>query len=134
MAFSENREYTPGDDVRAINWNVTARMGTPYLKVFEEERELTVFIIADISGSIDIGTKGATKRDRITELAAVLGFSALGNNDKVGAILFSDKVERFIPPKKGRSHVLRIIRELLDTKAEGKGTDINNALDHFYLQ
>lgn len=131
MAFSENREYTPGDDVRAINWNVTARMGTPYLKVFEEERELTVFIIADISGSIDIGTKGATKRDRITELAAVLGFSALGNNDKVGAILFSDKVERFIPPKKGRSHVLRIIRELLDTKAEGKGTDINNALDHF---
>ena len=89
MAFSENREYQPGDDVRAINWNVTARMGTPYLKVFEEERELTVFIIADISGSIDIGTKGATKRDRITELAAVLGFSALGNNDKVGAILFS---------------------------------------------
>ena len=131
MAFSENREYTPGDAVRAINWNVTARMGTPYLKVFEEERELTVFIIADISGSIDIGTKGATKRDRITELAAVLGFSALGNNDKVGAILFSDKVERFIPPKKGKSHVLRIIRELLDTKAEGKGTDINNALDHF---
>ena len=131
MAFSENREYQPGDDVRAINWNVTARMGTPYLKVFEEERELTVFIIADVSGSIDIGTKGATKRDRITELAAVLGFSALGNNDKVGAILFSDKIERFIPPKKGKSHVLRIIRELLEIKPEGKGTDITGALDHF---
>ena len=131
MAFSENREYQPGDDVRAINWNVTARMGTPYLKVFEEERELTVFIIADVSGSIDIGTKGATKRDRITELAAVLGFSALGNNDKVGALLFSDKIERFIPPKKGKSHVLRIIRELLEIKPEGKGTDITGALDHF---
>tara|TARA_Y100000589_G_C27043907_1_gene584363 strand:- start:88 stop:843 length:756 start_codon:yes stop_codon:yes gene_type:complete len=131
MAFSENREYQPGDDVRAINWNVTARMGTPYLKVFEEERELTVFIIADISGSIDIGTKGSTKRDRITELAAVLGFSALGNNDKVGAILFSDRIERFIPPKKGKSHVLRIIRELLEITPEGKGTDIPGALDHF---
>ncbi len=131
MAFSENREYQPGDDVRAINWNVTARMGTPYLKVFEEERELTVFIIADISGSIDIGTKGATKRDRITELAAVLGFSALGNNDKVGAIIFSDRIERFIPPKKGKSHVLRIIRELLEITPEGKGTDITGALDHF---
>ena len=131
MAFSENREYQPGDDVRAINWNVTARMGTPYLKVFEEERELTVFIIADISGSIDIGTKGSTKRDRITELAAVFGFSALGNNDKVGAILFSDRIERFIPPKKGKSHVLRIIRELLEITPEGKGTDIPGALDHF---
>lgn len=131
MAFSENREYQPGDDVRAINWNVTARMGTPYLKVFEEERELTVFIIADISGSIDIGTKGSTKRDRITELAAVFGFSALGNNDKIGAILFSDRIERFIPPKKGKSHVLRIIRELLEITPEGKGTDIPVALDHF---
>ncbi len=131
MAFSENREYQHGDDVRAINWNVTARMGTPYLKVFEEERELTVFIIADISGSIDVGTKGSTKRDRITELAAVLGFSALGNNDKVGAILFSDRIEKFIPPKKGKSHLLRIIRELLEIKPEGKGTDIPGALDHF---
>jgi len=131
MAFSENREYQPGDDVRAINWNVTARMGTPYLKVFEEERELTVFIIADISGSIDIGSKGSTKRDRITELAAVFGFSALGNNDKIGAILFSDRIERFIPPKKGKSHVLRIIRELLEITPEGKGTDITGALDHF---
>jgi uncharacterized protein (DUF58 family) len=131
MAFSENREYQHGDEVRSINWNVTARMGTPYLKVFEEERELTVFIIADVSGSIDTGTKGSTKRDRITELAAVLGFSALGNNDKVGAILFSDRIEKFIPPKKGRSHVLRIVRELLEIKPEGKGTDIKGALDHF---
>jgi uncharacterized protein (DUF58 family) len=131
MAFSENREYQHGDEVRSINWNVTARMGTPYLKVFEEERELTVFIIADVSGSIDIGTKGSTKRDRTTELAAVLGFSALGNNDKVGAILFSDRIEKFIPPKKGRSHVLRIVRELLEIKPEGKGTDITGALDHF---
>ena len=131
MAFSENREYQHGDEVRSINWNVTARMGTPYLKVFEEERELTVFIIADVSGSIDIGTRGSTKRDRITELAAVLGFSALGNNDKVGAILFSDKIEKFIPPKKGKSHVLRIIRELLDVESEGEGTDVTGALDHF---
>jgi uncharacterized protein (DUF58 family) len=131
MAFSENREYQHGDEVRSINWNVTARMGTPYLKVFEEERELTVFIIADISGSIDLGTRGSTKRDSITELAAVLGFSALGNNDKVGAILFSDKIEKFIPPKKGRSHVLRIIRELLDVKSEGAGTDVTAALGHF---
>jgi len=131
MAFSENREYQHGDEIRSINWNVTARMGTPYLKVFEEERELTVFIIADVSGSIDLGTRGSTKRDTITELAAVLGFSALGNNDKVGAILFSDKIEKFIPPKKGRSHVLRIIRELLDVKSEGTGTDVTMALDHF---
>ena len=131
MAFSENREYAPGDEIRAINWNVTARMGTPYLKVFEEERELTVFIIADVSGSIDVGTKGATKRDRITELAAVLGFSALGNNDKVGAILFSDRIEQFIPPKKGRSHVLRIIRELLEIQPKGRGTDISGALEQF---
>ena len=131
MAFSENREYAHGDEVRSINWNVTAKMGTPYLKVFEEERELTVFIIADVSGSIDLGTRGATKRDSITELAAVLGFSALGNNDKVGAILFSDKIEKFIPPKKGRSHVLRIVRELLEIEPKGKGTDIGLALDHF---
>ena len=131
MAFSENREYQHGDEVRSINWNVTARMGTPYLKVFEEERELTVFIIADVSGSIDIGTRGSTKRDIITELAAVLGFSALGNNDKVGAILFSDKIEKFIPPKKGKSHVLRIIRELLDVESEGSGTDVTGALEHF---
>jgi uncharacterized protein (DUF58 family) len=131
MAFSENREYQHGDEVRSIDWNVTARMGTPYVKVFEEERELTVFILADISGSIDGGTKGVSKRDRITELAAVLAFSAMGNNDKVGAILFSDKIERFIPPKKGRSHVLRIIREILEIKPESKGTDLSEALDHF---
>jgi uncharacterized protein (DUF58 family) len=131
MAFSENREYQHGDEVRSIDWNVTARMGTPYVKVFEEERELTVFILADISGSIDGGTRGVSKRDRITELAAVLAFSAMGNNDKVGAILFSDRIEKFIPPKKGRSHVLRIIREILEIKPEGKGTDLTNALDHF---
>jgi uncharacterized protein (DUF58 family) len=131
MAFSENREYQHGDEVRSIDWNVTARMGTPYVKVFEEERELTVFILADISGSIDGGTKGVSKRDRITELAAVLAFSAMGNNDKVGAILFSDCIEKFIPPKKGRSHVLRIIREIIEIEPEGKGTDITNALDHF---
>ena len=131
MAFSENREYAPGDEIRAINWNVTARMGTPYLKVFEEERELTVFIIADVSGSIDVGTKGATKRDKITELSAIIGFSALGNNDKVGAILFSDRIEQFIPPKKGRSHVLRIIRELLEIQPKGRGTDISGALEQF---
>jgi uncharacterized protein (DUF58 family) len=106
-------------------------MGTPYVKVFEEERELTVFILADISGSIDGGTKGVSKRDRITELAAVLSFSAMGNNDKVGAILFSDRIERFIPPKKGRSHVLRIIREIIEIEPEGKGTDLSEALDHF---
>ena len=131
MAFSENREYQHGDEVRSIDWNVTARMGTPYVKVFEEERELTVFILADISGSIDGGTKGVSKRDRITELAAVLSFSAMGNNDKVGAILFSDRIERFIPPKKGRSHVLRIIREIIEIEPEGKGTDLSEALDHF---
>ena len=131
MAFSENREYQHGDEVRSIDWNVTARMGAPYVKVFEEERELTVFILADISGSSELGTKGVSKRDRITELAAVLAFSAMGNNDKVGAILFSDRIERFIPPKKGRSHVLRIIREILEIKPEGKGTDLSEALDHF---
>jgi uncharacterized protein (DUF58 family) len=131
MAFSENREYQHGDEVRSIDWNVTARMGTPYVKVFEEERELTVFILADISSSIDGGTKGVSKRDRITELAAVLAFSAMGNNDKVGAILFSDRIERFIPPKKGRSHVLRIIREIIEIEPEGKGTDLSEALDHF---
>ncbi|PCJ81322.1 MAG: DUF58 domain-containing protein [Bacteroidetes bacterium] len=131
MAFSENREYQHGDEVRSIDWNVTARMGTPYVKVFEEERELTVFILADISGSIGGGTRGVSRRDRITELAAVLAFSAMGNNDKVGAILFSDRIEKFIPPKKGRSHVLRIIREVLEIEPEGKGTDLTNALDHF---
>ena len=131
MAFSENREYQHGDEVRSIDWNVTARMGAPYVKVFEEERELTVFILADISGSSDVGTKGVSKRDRITELAAVLAFSAMGNNDKVGAILFSDRIEKFIPPKKGRSHVLRIIREILEIEPEGKGTDLSEALDHF---
>lgn len=131
MAFSENREYQHGDEIRTIDWNVTARMGHPYVKVFEEERELTVFLLLDVSGSNATGTRKQTKRDLITELSAVLAFSAMGNNDKVGAVLFSDRIERFIPPKKGRSHILRIIREIIEVEPEGKGTDINSALEHF---
>ena len=131
MAFSENREYQPGDDVRAINWNVTARMGTPYMKVFEEERELTVMMLVDVSGSGRFGSGEQTKRDLMTEIAAVLSFSAIQNNDKIGVILFSDRVEKFIPPKKGKSHTLRIIRELLDFEPENKGTNINEALKFF---
>lgn len=131
MAFSENREYQHGDEIRTIDWNVTARMGHPYVKVFEEERELTVFLLLDVSGSNATGTRKQTKRDLITELSAVLAFSAMGNNDKVGAVLFSDRIERFIPPKKGRSHILRIIREIIEVKPEGMGTDINSALEHF---
>lgn len=131
MAFSENREYQHGDEIRTIDWNVTARMGHPYVKVFEEERELTVFLLLDISGSSQVGTKGQSKRDLITELAAVLAFSAMGNNDKVGAIFFTDKIERFIPPKKGRSHMLRIIREAIEIEPTSHGTDISNALKHF---
>jgi len=131
MAFSENREYQHGDEIRTIDWNVTARMGHPYVKVFEEERELTVFLLLDVSGSNATGTRQRTKRELIAELSAVLAFSAMGNNDKVGAILFSDRIERFIPPKKGRSHVLRIIREIIEIDPEGKGTDISSALAHF---
>ena len=131
MAFSENREYQHGDEIRTIDWNVTARMGHPYVKVFEEERELTVFLLIDISGSNTTGTRSKSKMDLITELSAVLAFSAMGNNDKVGAILFTDRIERFIPPKKGRSHILRIIREIIETSPEGRGTDINSALGHF---
>ena len=131
MAFSENREYQHGDEIRTIDWNVTARMGHPYVKVFEEERELTVFLLLDVSGSNATGTRKQTKRDLITELSAVLAFSAMGNNDKVGAVLFSDRIERFIPPKKGRSHVLRIIREIIEVNPEGTGTNINSALEHF---
>ncbi|MBO75059.1 MAG: DUF58 domain-containing protein [Flavobacteriales bacterium] len=131
MAFSENREYQHGDEIRTIDWNVTARMGHPYVKVFEEERELTVFLLLDVSGSNATGTRKQTKRDLITELSAILAFSAMGNNDKVGAVLFSDRIERFIPPKKGRSHILRIIREIIEVKPEGMGTDINSALEHF---
>lgn len=128
MAFSEVREYQPGDDVRSMDWNVTARLNTPYVKIFEEERELTVMLLIDISGSRMFGTKSKSKRDLITEISAVLSFSASANNDKVGAIFFSSKVEKFIPPKKGRSHLLRIIRELLEFEPEDTGTDVGEAL------
>lgn len=130
MAFSENREYQHGDEIRAIDWNVTARMNHPYVKVFEEERELTAMILVDVSASGDFGTRKQLKRDLITELTAVLAFSAIQNNDKIGVLFFSDRIERFIPPKKGRSHILRIIRELIEFEATGKGTDISNALDY----
>ncbi|MCF8235043.1 MAG: DUF58 domain-containing protein [Bacteroidales bacterium] len=128
MAFSEVREYQYGDDIRSIDWNVTARFNHPYVKVFEEERELTVMLLVDVSGSNEFGTKQRMKEDLITELAAVLAFSAIQNNDKVGVIFFSDKVEKFIPPKKGSKHILRIIRELIDFKPENRETDIAEAL------
>lgn len=128
MAFSEVREYQIGDDVRNMDWNVTARTGTPYIKVFEEERELTVMLLIDASGSGWFGTSSKTKKDLTAEIAAVLSFSASINNDKVGALFFSTKVEKFIPPKKGRSHLLRIIREVLEFRPQEKGTDIGEAL------
>ncbi|MFM8431272.1 MAG: DUF58 domain-containing protein [Bacteroidota bacterium] len=128
MAFSEVREYSPGDDIRAIDWNVTARFGSPYVKVFEEERELTVILLVDMSRSEEFGTRKQFKRDLVTELCAVLSFSAIQNNDKIGVIFFTDRIEKFIPPKKGKSHILRIIRELLDFEPEHKGTDLNAAL------
>ncbi len=128
MAFSEVREYQIGDDVRNMDWNVTARTGTPYIKVFEEERELTVVLLIDVSGSRLFGTMSKTKKDLTAEIAAVLSFSASINNDKVGALFFSSKVEKFIPPKKGRSHLLCIIRELLEFTPENSGTDIGEAL------
>ncbi len=128
MAFSEVREYQFGDDVRSMDWNVTARLNAPYVKVFEEERELTVVLMIDVSGSRLFGSWVKTKKELVTEIAAVLSFSASANNDKVGALFFSSKVEKFIPPKKGRSHLLRIIRELLDFEPEEKGTDISEAL------
>ena len=128
MAFSEVREYQPGDDIRAIDWNVTARLNHPYIKVFEEERELTAMILIDVSGSENFGSKAMLKRNVITELCAVLAFSAIQNNDKIGVIFFSDKIEKFIPPKKGKSHILRIIRELIDFKPESNGTNIGEAL------
>lgn len=130
MAFSEVREYQYGDDVRAIDWNVTARFNKPFIKIFEEERELTVMLLIDISGSNNFGTNTNFKLDIITEIAAVLAFSAIQNNDKVGVIFFSDKIEKFIPPKKGSSHILRIIRELVDFKADNKGTNIAEALKY----
>ncbi|MFB0973751.1 MAG: DUF58 domain-containing protein [Bacteroidales bacterium] len=128
MAFSEVREYQYGDDVRSMDWNVTARLRSPYIKVYEEERELTVVLLVDVSGSRYFGTTNELKRDLAAEIAAVLAFSASINNDKVGALFFSDKVEEFIPPKKGRSHLLRIISELLDFKPQSQGTDIGEAL------
>lgn len=128
MAFSEVRQYHYGDDVRFIDWNVTARFNQPYVKIFEEERELTVLLLIDVSGSQFFGTRRQLKTDLITELAAVLSFSAINNNDKVGVIFFSDKVEKYIPPKKGRSHILRIIRELLAHRPECTRTDVGEAL------
>ena len=128
MAFSEVREYQPGDDVRSIDWNVTARMNRPYIKIYEEERELTVMLLVDVSGSRNFGTVSQMKRDTTAEVAATLAFSTIENNDKVGVIFFSDQVEKFIPPKKGKSHVLHIIRELLSFEPEHNGTDINAAL------
>jgi uncharacterized protein (DUF58 family) len=128
MAFSEVREYLPGDDIRSIDWNVTARLNHPYVKVFEEERELNVMMLVDVSGSGNFGTHKQFKRELITELCAVLSFSAIQNNDKIGLILFTDKIEKFIPPKKGRSHILRIIRELINFQPESKGTNISVGL------
>ena len=128
MAFSEVREYQYGDDVRNMDWNVTARLRTPYVKVFEEERELTVVLLIDASRSRLFGTMGQIKRDLIAEIAAVLSFSAIINNDKVGALFFSEKVEKFIPPKKGRSHLLHIIREIIEFQPSSDGTDISEAL------
>ncbi len=128
MAFSEVREYQYGDDVRNMDWNVTARLRSPYVKVFEEERELTVMLLVDVSRSGLFGTDTMTKRDLVAEVAAVLAFSAILNNDKVGALFFSDRIEEFIPPKKGRSHLLHIIREIIGLKPSSNGTDISGAL------
>ncbi len=128
MTFSEVREYMPGDDIRAIDWNVTARFNHPFVKIYEEERELTVIILIDVSASGEFGTTKQFKKDLITELCAVLSFSAIQNNDKIGVIFFSDKIEKFIPPKKGKTHILRIIRELIEFKPENKKTNISEAL------
>ena len=130
MAFSEVREYQFGDDIRDIDWNVTARHNRPYVKIFEEERELTVMLMIDVSASRNFGTISKLKKNQITEIAAVLAFSAIQNNDKIGVIFFSDKIEKFIPPKKGRTHILHIIRELIDFYPEDKQTDIEQALEY----
>ncbi|NMA72901.1 MAG: DUF58 domain-containing protein [Bacteroidales bacterium] len=130
MAFSEVREYQYGDDIRDIDWNVTARFNRPYVKVFEEERELTVMLLVDVSGSLEFGTVKQMKRDMVTEVAATLAFSAIQNNDKIGVIFFTDRIEKFIPPKKGRKHILYIIRELIDFKPESRRTDIQKALEY----
>lgn len=130
MAFSEVREYQVGDDVRDIDWNVTARFRRPFVKVFEEERELTVMLLIDVSGSLDFGTTERTKREMATEMAAILAFSAIQNNDKIGVIFFSDRIEKYIPPKKGRKHILYIIHEMLDFKPESKRTNVAAAIEY----
>ena len=129
MAFSEVREYQYGDDVRDIDWNVTARFHKPFVKVFEEERELTVMLLIDVSGSLDFGTQRQMKKDMVTEIAATLAFSAIQNNDKIGVVFFSDKIEKYIPPKKGRKHILYIIREMLDFRPASKKTDLRNSIE-----
>ncbi|UCH13530.1 MAG: DUF58 domain-containing protein [Bacteroidales bacterium] len=131
MAFSEVREYQYGDDIRNIDWNVTARFNHPYIKIYEEERELTVMLIVDVSGSREFGTQSLLKKNIITEISAVLSFSAIQNNDKVGVIMFSDRVEKFIPPKKGKQHILRIIRELINFEPVNRGTNITESLRFF---
>ena len=131
MAFSEVREYQPGDDVRSIDWNVTARYNAPFIKIFEEEREMTVMLLVDVSGSGDFGTNKQFKRELATEISAILAFSAIKNNDKVGVIFFSNIIEEFIPPKKGKSHILRIIRQVLAFEAKEKKTDITLAIEYF---
>ena len=131
MAFSEVREYQPGDDVRSIDWNVTARYNAPFVKVFEEEREMTVMLLVDVSGSGNFGTNKQFKRELATEISAILAFSAIKNNDKVGVIFFSNIIEEFIPPKKGKSHILRIIRQILAFEAKEKKTDVSLAIEYF---
>lgn len=130
MAFAEVREYQYGDDVRDIEWNVTARFQRPYVKVFEEERELTVMLLIDVSGSLDFGTSRQTKADMVTEIAATLAFSAIQNNDKIGVIFFSDRIEKYIPPQKGRKHILYIIREMLDFHPQSHKTDVGEAMEY----
>ena len=130
MNFAEVREYQHGDDIRAIDWNVTARTGAPFIKVFDEERELTVMLVVDVSASGDFGSHARMKGEVAVEICAVLAFSATTNNDKVGLIIFSDRIEKFVPPRKGRRHVLRVLRELLYFKPEGRGTDIAGALEY----
>ncbi|MFC2139449.1 DUF58 domain-containing protein [Bacteroidota bacterium] len=131
MVFSEVREYQIGDDIRSIDWNVTARFGHPYVKIFEEERELTVMLLVDMSGSLEFGSAEKTKQQIAAEISAILAFSAMKNNDKVGLILFTDRIEKFVPPKKGRSHGLRIIREVLSFEPHGNKTDIKGVLEYF---
>lgn len=131
MAFSEVREYQFGDDIRNIDWNVTARYNKPFVKIYEEERELTVMLLIDVSGSREFGSMDKLKKNIVTEIAAVLAFSAIQNNDKIGVIFFSDQIEKFIPPKKGRSHILRIISELIDFEPQARGTDISGAIRYF---